>query len=259
MSDLLIVGAGIVGSCAAAYARSRGLTVEIVAGADPAHSDAAAALLRPSYLPKERRGDLAVALGQYGRELYDGWVTSYQRPGAEPVLQPGWALISPPHQLLAPDRVEILEEIPDHPRVLLATGAHTALPRPEGTITWGVTWVGQPSALVCPDRLRLHHYAPYKTISAGAVGGLARVGSSSGRTPEDAMARGVTMLEKAFAVGLVHPGADLRPLLGARLKTAENVVQISPGVVWAGGHHRNGFALAPADSRRAVDLLLEKS
>lgn len=268
-ADVIVVGAGIVGSCAVRAARAAGASVLHLAGPQPPHSLAAAAITRPTYLPADTRPALPRTLENYGQAVActGAYVTSYRTPGQRPKPQTLWWLIDPVAPLTAPDATVTVTAA--HPgtveteegrrytgrAVILATGATSPL-SPAGTVTWGVTWTGPTEALAYPDALRVHHWAPYKAISAGPAGGVARVGSSSGRTREAAEVSGRKLLTTAHEAGLISTPDVFTPLTGARLKTSTTVHRLGPAFYWVGGHHRNGYALGPADATRATHLAL---
>lgn len=278
MSDaqVIVVGAGIVGVSAVRNARARGLAVlHVAAGARPA-SRAASAIAKPSYLPKEQRPALAATIADYGDAVtvHGAWTSGYMRPDRAPQWDKRCWLINPdtPLDLAVPDVAGYVQEaqngrvwladgtILSAPTVILATGADPRMSPTGGKVTWGVTYTGHKSLLVQPDQLRLHQWAPYKTISAGPVGPGCRVGSSSGLTPEAATERGEKLLDVAYASGLITTPHGFTPLLGGRYQYPDTIVHLRPGVWWVGGHHRNGYALGPADAARTVAraLLEEK-
>lgn len=268
-ADLIIVGAGICGSTAATHARALGATVLHLAAEEDPHSLAAVALLRAAWLPDHARPALAATLNSYGpaHTAAGALVTNYRTPRRPPARQHDWHLINPPAPLTAPDLRTTATRA--HGRtlhthdgtytaahaLLLATGATSPL-SPPGTTTWGVTWVGPADALTRPDTLRIHHWAPYKTLAAGPTAGTARVGASSAPTPRDALNKAHDLMRLATDTGLVADPNAFTPHLGARLRTPYTLTRPAPGQYWIGGHHRDGYALGPADARTAVETAL---
>lgn len=212
-------------------------------------------------------------------QLYDQWgipmvhgalVTSYRTPGAAPRPDKDWRLLDPADPLFPydvntnithvradavfpADRKPIFGDV-----VVVATGSYGAkdakLP---GRRTWGVTWINvDPAALADPAALRIHHYAPYKTIAAGVIDGVARLGSSSANTEREAMAKGREMRRLAYAVGITRQAATAwQAVVGERLQVTPLLDETTSGVWRIGGFHRTGYALAPAVAERLVDQL----
>lgn len=262
MTHIVVVGAGIAGSSVARAARRAGIRVTVVAEGRE-HSRAAAALLRAAYHVK-RPGEPAlyersVALyGEWGVPLdaRGGWVTNYRTPDREPRYDPDWLLLDPAAPLVTPDRsgharptargVRVGTLDVDADTVVWCTGAATG-----SSLTYGVTWVHpDPAALTAPDRLRIHHIAPYKTIAAGTAGGVARLGSSSARDAELADEQGRRMLAAAAQVGIIHSLTGWVPIRGQRCTASVPVA--APGGIHQSLNdlHRTGYALAPALGER---------
>lgn len=263
---IIVVGNGIAGSCLSRHLHDRGIEHLVVSGGTP-DSVAAAALLRRGY----HHGD-ELALFDRSLELFKtwgvevhsgGWVTNYRDPGRKPHEEADWHILDPRAPLVKSD-VEahavrhdkgVLVGDPNDAEliradlVIWATGATGAT-----GITYGVTWTNpDPKVLTDPARLRLHHYAPYKTIVAARVGGAARLGSSSAKSPATALTQAERMLSTAVEVGLVRSLRGWTAVQGLRCKgTDEAPSGIHRGIV---GFHRTGYAIAPAATERLVEAL----
>lgn len=268
---LIVVGAGIGGSCVARLARERGHEVVVVDAGGAWGSLAATAVLRRGY-HTGKAGELQKL--DYALECYERWgvparrggeVSSYRRPLAEPRQDADWLLLDPAAPLVQPDvRREVVSAWgnrawygPGHgdqaDAVVAACGAGGRL-APSGRVTWGVTWAHSPEALRAPDKIRVFQYAPYRTIVAGVAGGRARVGSSSSVTQEKAVEQAGKMLEAARDLGWLKEREGWEMLLGARLKRDGDLWWREEDGHWAlGGFHRTGYALAPATARDLVE------
>jgi hypothetical protein len=279
VTELIVVGAGIAGSCVARLARERGWDVTVVAGEGRPDSLAATAVLRRGY--HAGRADELEAW-DYALSVYAGWgvrmkrggvVSSYRRPLGEPVPDSDWLLLDPAEPLVRADVVR--EVLSVHGSrvwfgrgdglvagggagaVVAACGAQGAL-APSGALTWGVTWLAAPDALGVPDAVRVYQYAPYRTIVAGVAGGRARVGSSSSVSEEGAAAQARKMLGVAWDLGWLTTREGWEMRVGMRVKTDDHWRRNENGVWEIGGFHRTGYALAPMAAREVLDDI-EKS
>jgi hypothetical protein len=263
---IIVVGNGIAGSCLSRHLTDRGLRHLVVSAGAP-DSMAAAALLRRGY----HHGD-ELALFDRSLELFKtwgvdvqsgGWVTNYRKPGKRPHEEADWHILDPRAPLVSADVQAFAvrhdqgvlvgdptdAELIKADRVFWATGAVDAT-----GITHGVTWTHpDPAVLTSPGRLRLHHYAPYKTIVAARVGGVARLGSSSAKVANTALTQAERMLATAAEVGMIRSLQGWRAVTGLRCKgTNETPSGIHFGIV---GFHRTGYAIAPAATERLVEML----
>lgn len=268
---IIVVGAGIAGSAFARIARDEGHEAVVVAERGLPHSVAATAVLRRAY----HRGDPSqltafdYALGQY--KLWDipltqgGLYSSRRLP--EEREDADWYLIDPVAPLIEPDVREQVVSVMG-PRawlgpgrymmgdaVVLAVGATGPL-APTGKITWGITWQHSgPAALTLPQQLRVHQYAPYRTMMAGVVGGYARLGSSSAVKQETAIKQADSMMRMAWDLGWLTTARGWEALLGARVQTAGNWWREPEGHWRLTGFHRTGYALAPGAARELLDAI----
>lgn len=267
-ADLIVVGAGICGSIATRTARNLGATVLHIAHPATPHSTAAAAVARSTYLPPRQRPHLPHSLRLLGSAVTctGALFTNYQTPQKPPQTRTDWYLINPHTPLQQPDlHTTVHHTTPtqahtDHGTytaraILLATGATSPL-SPPGKITWGTTWTGPTENLTHPDQLRAHLYAPYKTITAGPATDHARVGASTGTSPQHALDNAHKLLTLAHEQGIIHNPTTFTPHTGARLKTHTTTVFHTPTHAWIGGHHRNGYAHGTHETATLTQTLL---
>lgn len=276
---LIVVGAGIGGSAFTRIARERGHEVTLIAGVDAPHSLAATAVLRRAYhstkmtfaafAPDAWTWDGSMKFYQdWGIPIVSGaQVTSYRTPDAGPHFDKDWHLIDPAAPLLRPDVHGGVVDVPTGPAVQLADGrqyeadaviltpGHGPL-SPPGKVTHGVTWVHpDPGVLLYPEGLQVHHWAPYKSIVAGPVGGTARLGSSSASNAVAAYAQARHLLATAWDIGMVNSVKGWRAQSGVRLQTREHVHHVGNRVYWFGGFHRTGYALAPSLAHQLITCM----
>jgi hypothetical protein len=279
MTELIVVGGGIAGSCVTRLARERGWDVTVVAGEGRPDSLAATAVLRRGY--HSGRPDELEAW-DYAVRTYEGWgvqmtrgglVSSYRRPLGGEIEDADWLLLDPAEPLVKADvRREVLSVHGSHVwfgrgdglvagggtgAVVAACGAQGAL-APSGALTWGVTWLHSPEALRAPGDVRVYQYAPYRTIVGGVAGGRARVGSSSSVTEEGAVTQARKMLAVAGDLGWLTTRDGWEMRVGTRVKTEGHWRRNENGVWEIGGFHRTGYALAPMAAREVLDDI-EKS
>jgi hypothetical protein len=276
MTELIVVGAGIAGSCVARMARERGWGVTVVADGGRPDSLAATAVLRRGY-HAGRSGELEAwdyAVGVYAewgvRMKRGGAVASYRRPLGGEVEDRDWLLLDPAEPLVKADVTR--EVLSAHGgrvwfgrgdglaaagggaggAVVVAAGARGAL-APSGAVTWGVTWLHAPDALRAASDVRVYQYAPYRTIVGGVAGGRARVGSSSSVSEEGAVAQARKMLGVAWDLGWLTTQDGWEMRVGMRVKTDSTWRRAEDGHWEIGGFHRTGYALAPMAAKDVLD------
>lgn len=267
---LIVVGAGIAGSCVTRMARERGFDVTVVAGEARPDSLAATAVLRRGY-HSGRAGELEA--WDYALSVYAEWdvrmhrggvVSSYRRPLGGEVADSDWLLLDPAEALVKKDMER--EVLSAHGKriwfgrgdglagdaVVAACGARGVL-APSGSVTWGVTWLHAPDALRAPEDVKVYQYAPYRTIVGGVAGGRARVGSSSSVTEEGAVAQARKMLGVAWDLGWLTTTDGWEMRTGTRVKTDGGWRRAEDGHWEIGGFHRTGYALAPMAAKEVLD------
>lgn len=270
MTELIVVGAGIAGSCVTRMARERGFDVTVVAGEARPDSLAATAVLRRGY-HAGRAGELEA--WDYALTMYAEWgvrmhrgglVSSYRRPLGGEVADRDWLLLDPAAALVEADvRREVLSAHGGRVwfgrgdglaagAVVVAAGARGAL-APSGAVTWGVTWLHSEDALRAPEDVKVYQYAPYRTIVGGVAGGRARVGSSSSVSEEGAVAQARKMLGVAWDLGWLTTRDGWEMRVGTRIKTDDVWRRAEDGHWEIGGFHRTGYALAPLAAREVLD------
>lgn len=264
---IVVVGAGIAGSSVTRIAAERGHMVTLLSDGRP-HSLAATAVLRKAYHKTKEEAaawDRSMELyREWGVPMVEGGIVSHYRvPGRR--TDKDWRMISPVSPLrnavnakvehVASDHVVLADGEKIHAdRVVVCVGATSHLSW-MGQNTFGVTWTHvNPAALAVQDKVRVHHIAPYKTITAGVIGGVARLGSSSASTWDKARAQAKTMLLMAGDLGIVTTDKGWKAVEGARIRSEERVIA-HRGYYVMTGYHRTGYALAPADAERLVDAL----
>jgi glycine/D-amino acid oxidase-like deaminating enzyme len=263
---VIVVGAGIAGCSVVRACWAKGYAVTHITDGQAAGSLAATAILRRGYHVKDRRD---VQLWDRSIELYRQWkvqmregalVTSYRNPNLK--LDKDWRMLDPAEPLIevaalaikgiavsADGRKVTLRNGKEFTgdKVVMAIGSSTG----KGKITHGVTWVAHKSALN-EYTLRVHHMAPYKTLTAGVVGGSARLGSSSATTAEAAREQAHKMLRLAEELGIAVKNG-WTPVYGQRIQTEPRAFQHPDGHYVLTGYHRTGYALAPAEAEEMVD------
>lgn len=272
---LVVVGAGIAGSCVTRLAQERGWGVQVIAGTRKPDSIAATAILRRAY-HAGKPGEFEA--WDYAVETYERWgikmqrgagVASYRRPLGGEKTDADWLLLDPAAPLVkAHVKRDVISVFGKNAwfghgdgasgdAVVAACGAVGDL-APPGDVTWGVTWLHSPDALKAPDDIKVYQYAPYRTIVGGVAGNRARVGSSSSVTEEGAVEQGRKMLQVAWDLGWLATLEDWEMRLGARVKTDDHWRRPDDGHWEIGGFHRTGYALAPMAARELLDDI-EKS
>ncbi len=263
---VVVVGAGIAGCSVVRACWAKGYSVTHISDGQAASSLAATAVLRRGYHVKNRRD---VELWDRSIELYRQWgthmregalVSSYRTTGVK--LDKDWRMLDPVEPLFDIATVAIKGIVVANngqkvtlrdgqsfggDKVVMAIGSSTG----KGKITHGVTWVAHKSAL-STNELRVHHMAPYKTLTAGVVGGCARLGSSSATTPEAAREQAHKMLRLAEELGIAVKNG-WTPTYGQRIQTEPRAFQHPDGHYVLTGYHRTGYALAPAEAEEMVN------
>lgn len=274
--NIIVVGAGIAGSWFTRLAREAGHKVTLISAATP-DSVAATAVLRRAYHAKNRDDQAA---WDRSMDLYERFgftftsgatVTNYRTPGERP--DKDWRLLDPAAPLLNPDVCASVRDVRRNgitlrddlhtltaDLVVKATGASFGdYTGNFGRRSYGVTWTNPDPEALGPG-LRIHHFAPYKTIAAGVAGGVARLGSSSASTPQKATDQAVKMLDLAVQLGITPSREGWTPILGSRLKLTDSrtprVGKVFPYGFWEmRGYHRTGYALAPADAEQLLGMI----
>lgn len=270
---IVVIGCGVGGSMTARLGRERGHEVTVISDGNAPDSLAATAVLRRAY----HAGNPAeLEAWKYAVSMYRGWgvrlrkgglASSYRRPDAAPRNDADWLLMDPAEVLVQPDMTGSVltcgknaawlgaddDEVVRGDAVVIAAGAAKRFLPEDGTVTYGVTWMHNASALEDPDSVRIFQYAPYRSLMAGVTGVHARVGSSSAKTPEKALEQARFMLKCAWELGWLTTATGWTRVAGARLKTEKLWWREETGAWRIGGFHRTGYALAPATARDLLD------
>lgn len=267
--NIIVVGAGIAGSWFTRLAREAGHKVTLISAGIP-DSIAATAVLRRGYHAKNHDDQLS---WDRSMQLYERFgfgftagatVTNYRVPGER--FDKDWRLLDPAGPLVSPDlnasvrdvrrnSVTLRDDLHNMTAdfVVKATGASFGdYTGNFGRRSYGVTWTNRDTSMLGAG-LRIHHFAPYKTIAAGVAGGVARLGSSSAASPEKATEQAVKMLDLAVRLGITPSRDGWTPILGSRLKLTDartpRTGKVFPYGFWEmRGYHRTGYAMAPADA-----------
>lgn len=252
---LLVVGAGIAGSCVALRAREAGHQVTVMADPNrPAAAKAALCVVRPSWYGGVERALVMGALAWYQSigaltsTLAD--YSSYHSSIRE--RRSGYYAVDPNNVLLEPDIEGWYEDRPEgYDAVALCLGAHAEVPWKR---TWGVTTVAQAEG----PALRAHFARPREVLFAVCHDQRTiRFGSSVGATEAQATFRQGMMEDRARAVGML-PDAPTSRLVGVRLMPEGQVGPIenpAPGVWTLHGFGRVGFSFAPSRADELVSKL----
>lgn len=248
MSHLTILGAGIAGACAWRAASDLGHTATVVGNGQ---TPAAAAGLATLHGPRAR--DAATLYEAWGVRVTRGaLVTGYRRQDPTPTVDGAWWAVDPDSALNVPEvRPVTAADLPYGP--LLVCTADPAW----GTITWGATWHHPDPGALASTGLRVHHYAPYKHLTAVAWPSGARLGSTSAATEEGARDAAPDLLALAGRLGWADPADPAWTLLvGVRVKTPEPLAW-RQGNLTFGGFHRDGYTLAATLAHEAVVTALQ--
>lgn len=256
MTDLVVVGNGVAGSSVARAARERGLSVLVVGNGAPAASSAALCVVRPAWLPREARPDVAAAVAAYEAVgaivAATADVSSWVNP--EPETRGGWWAVDPARWTVPLDEAATWPEVPEARATVVCLGA--AGDR-AGTRRWGATAVHRAVTLTGPI-VRAHASRPRRVETAVRVGRTWRVGSTVAPTEAVAVDR-LGALVAASPV-LDRLGDPLDVVTGLRLYADDGSRlrrRLGP-TTWAlDGFGRLGFSLAPAAARFLVDEVAE--
>lgn len=250
MTDLIVIGGGIAGSCVTTLARERGWDVELWDAGAPA-SCAALCVLRPSWHPLTED-----ALDFYAAH---GWLrpgttarrSTYRQPGVAD--SPGWFSLSPTAPLVRPDvadwaTMEMMTE-PTIPTVVATGHRNHLLP---GKALHGFTAVAD-APEDAEDGVRVHEMRPRHTIESLVFDGEMRLGSSSGLTADAAGERLIRMVAEAEAAGIALP--HWNAIHGVRWMpdvTDDHVARPSPTVWTIGRLGKLGYTLSPHLAARVL-------
>lgn len=267
---IVVIGAGIAGSCIARTARERGHNV--VVAADPWRepmSRAAVCVLRPDWFTGVERDIARESVAWYDdRSLLTSTVarwTTYRIPDGETRTRTGFYTVHPDAPLIVPDisgrwPVEqgtlLASEIEAADTVVLCRGAHSDVDWPR---TWGATTV-IPVAEADVSVLFGYEDRPRNALyTAKYSAGEIRFGSSVAKTPEVALDRQRIMEVRAASVGMI-PMEGLWRRLGVRLMPGEGLepfpIRKLGERTWAvEGGGRVGYSFAPVRARQLLDIL----
>lgn len=250
MFDLIIVGAGIMGSTLARMAIRRGLSVELI-GLDAPSSLAALALSRPAW--SESHAEARAWYEGLGAVRATSALVS-RASWPEPRRQEDWLLIDPGLPLLQPSRRAPVSWFPgmvSHNRdvtpgrlVVVSAPAHGLLPD-----SYGTTVVGDnPGA---ETGLYIHWLRPYHHIAVVVDEYRCRLGSSVARTRDGADDRAIRMIAEARDAGLPAP---VNWMLHRGQRYGKSTLRSEkPGLVLMEGMARSGYAEAPRLARELLD------
>lgn len=249
---LLVVGAGIAGSCVARKARERGHDVTVQADPDrPAAATAALCVVAPSWFTKQARTAAAEAVRWYASigalSAASATATRYDSDATQERM--GYFSINPEAVLVQPDILEPYYGRPDgYDHVIVCTGAWTP---GAGKRTWGVTTIiDQPGA-----PLRAHLDRPRHMMFACSHGDTIRFGSSVADTEAAAWERQHRMETKALSAGLI-PDGKRSHVAGMRLHLPQpGTIVTHPEHISLHGFARVGYSLAPSRATQVLDSL----
>lgn len=238
---LTILGAGIAGACA--YRAAIDLGHEPTIYTNPHRPAAASIALATLHSPGwERAADQYQAWGVPVKR--GAWTTGYRRANPEPTWETKWVAVDPAAALHVPATLSEPDGI-----VHIDCTAQQSW----GTVTWGATWIHpDPTALLTGPHLRVHHYAPYKDITAVAWDSGVRLGSTVANTPDAAATAAAPMFDLAHDLGWIDtrdPGWELH--INYRVRNPHHVRRTRHGVLF-GGFHRDGYTLAALHAHDAV-------
>lgn len=271
--NIAIVGAGVAGSLLTRELQHLGhYPILIASEAIPEATRAALGVLRPGWETGAGRARVKQAIDYYaelGAAAGRGaWVTSTKAPAGR--LDPGYWLVNPDRILLGPHLVADVANVASTAhgaliefidgstmtadRAIIAAGpmtAHLAHTTPlPATYGWTAALPG--ARLDTEHPIRVHHYAPYRSIMAVQHGDHVRVGSSRHADPDRAAADAQQMLARALDAGMVHNATDVNWLQGRRAHhTQPGTWEHRGNVTLFAGLARVGLGVTPA---AAADL-----
>jgi len=262
MRELLIVGAGIVGSSAKRIADEMGWKTTLVdANPKKAASRAALATIRPQWL-----GENGKQIAERSWRWYEKWgatvtrtaiVSSYS--SSESRRQQDWWLVDPDKVLIQPDVVAEIDGIwNDHSgqyanvngdkcrydAILIGVGAHDPRYLPPFKEQHGATLINETMRLAEP--LYVHHLRPYHSLTIGCMNDVVRLGSSVANTEQKAIDEIYRMLEVAEQRGIVPKVSDWILTTNIRAK-APTIKEPRRGerTTTIGNLGRSGYGYAP--------------
>ena len=226
-----IKGAGIAGACL--YRAACDLGVEAIVHTDNRPNSSQIAL---ATLHTEGWQAAADQYEAWGVPTERGaWASGYRRANPNPTWDTHWVAVDPVASLNIPTTTD-----PAPP------GAIDCTANPGwGNVTWGATWINTDPTAMLPG-LRIHHYAPYKTITGITWATDARFGSTIARTMEAAQEQATDHYDLATNLGWINPHDP-----GWTLHLATRV-QSPPTHGRYGGFHRDGYTLAALHAHETI-------
>lgn len=262
MSELIIVGAGIAGSATARIAKDLGISYTLIdADQNRAASQAALATIRPTWFDNDKRPSIERSwkwYEQWGAAItQEAYVSSWRNP--EPKKQKDWWLLDPRLCFEAPmvqarvtkieDTTVTLEtgEILKAEAVLNCVGALDSNLQSNFQPLLGATLISDNATVDLPP-LRVHQIRPFHVLTVGQLNGQVRLGSSIGKTVEQAIGELSKMLTIAIQQGIIAGDATWQTIIGIRARRKGNEpILPQPGQRSAtmGALARSGYAIAP--------------
>ena len=259
MYDLIVVGAGVVGSVLTSMARLQGLNVLLVSEGQPS-SAAALAVLRRSWTQRET--DEALSWYELNGGVRHGATVSWAaRPDVK--WQDDWHLVDPKDVLLQPDLNASVRSFHGG-GIVTASGAHeratqVVVSKPvwstDTPASYGATAVSRDVTLTGEGWLRVHWLRPYHAIMAAQTGGELRVGSSVSDSPVGAGLRVMQMVEQLAAAGVISSREGPWEVRHGSRHAVTLPVQQPDGTILLGGFGRLGYTCAPALAKQLLDLM----
>ena len=262
MAELIIVGAGIAGSATARIARDLGITYTLIdADQNNAASQAALATIRPTWFDGDKRPSVERSWKWYEKWgaaiTQEAFVSSWRNP--EPKKQKDWWLLDPRKCFEAPTleaKVSKIEgttvtlesgEILNAEAVLNCVGALDSNLQQDFQPLVGATLISDNATMDLPP-LRVHQIRPFHVLTVGQLDGQVRLGSSIGKSTEQAIEELSKMLTIAIQQGIITGDATWQTIVGIRARRKGNEpILPQPGQRSAtlGALARSGYAIAP--------------